>query len=348
MVKEIFLIGAGFNIEANAYVFGQGRTTGLSAQCMHANAPSWERLLVPSRYPLVGDLRRTCFGPDAPTDVSVEGLFQAAYSLHDWVPLHRLAEIISAGDHYIGAPLAKRGNTAYAAFLESFPEADYLSFNYDSLIEFHLRVRNRWNPCEGFGLHAETKKTRVSSHYSETELASSQIVLHLHGSLCLSPIESDIHSAPPGGLPMLTLREHPRLIFDPESLAGDFAPYQVPDLEPGYIQPVSRFVPPIPGKEEGLEQDYYRILLARAHDLVGVAQRLTAIGYSFAPSDSGSYHDILLKLFKAKKELVIVGPEAEECSVRLSREFETFRPRIRPISVTFGSWVRAGFPGVKS
>jgi hypothetical protein len=348
MRSQLFLVGAGFNIEANKYVQAQHPLTYLSAQCQHKSAPVWERMPVSCAYPLVGDLRTACFGPDFSSNIAVESLFQSAYSSTDWVPLNRLSEILSAADHYIGACIAKREDTAYSRFFDSFPESNYISFNYDSIIEFHLLSRRLWNPAEGFGVRAETTPSDVVLLGNGTDSATSRIVVHLHGSLCLYPIESYIHADPSGSLPMLSLREYPRFVFDPESLASDFTLYQIPELEHGYMQPVSRFIPPIPQKADSLEQSYYRILLHRSLELVDDAPGMTTIGYSFSPSDSDSYQDMLLWLFKGRKTLTIVGPDAEDISSRLCLEFKSYNPIVRSIPLTFSEWAANGFQGVLS
>ena len=79
--------------------------------------------------------------------------------------------------------------------------------------------------------------------------------------------------------------------------------------------------------------------LLRSHPIV------ISIGYSFSPSDGGSYKDLLEELsVHERPRVVLVVPEAAELACRLEKEF----PRIvwDPQGLTFAEWGERGYPGV--
>jgi hypothetical protein len=114
------LLGAGFNVDANAE---SGATDGVA-------------------YPLAGDLARLCFDLSfLPNGKSVEDLFNDAEERDNRQPMRRLADCLMRADYdllerllaYFGA---KRN--CYSRFFERFVGSQYLTFNYDSLPELFL------------------------------------------------------------------------------------------------------------------------------------------------------------------------------------------------------------------
>lgn len=126
--QTLFLIGAGFNCDAWCQFDGTTYT-----------------------YPLVPDLLRPCFGLDQmPVGMSVEDLFQKAIDGNDTKPVHELTELLLEADHYIVGALRK-GRNVYRLFLEHFSKSEFLTLNYDGLLEALLIDLGRWCPQDGFG-----------------------------------------------------------------------------------------------------------------------------------------------------------------------------------------------------
>jgi len=95
MSNTLFIIGAGFNLDANSFVSAvqviqPSRTAGLT----HEDAPDWELENIPLGYPNVNDLVKYGLGPEADLFRGAEELFTDAYGRHDWVVLKRLTIII--------------------------------------------------------------------------------------------------------------------------------------------------------------------------------------------------------------------------------------------------------------
>ena len=81
-----------------------------------------------------------------------------------------------------------------------------------------------------------------------------------------------------------------------------------------------------------------------AKDLIAESGKLVAIGYSFDPNDHRSYDPLLLALDHASDpQIILVNPDATRLGARLKPQFQ--RAEIQPIELTFGDWVRSGFPG---
>ena len=50
----------------------------------------------------------------------------------------------------------------YTLFLEKFPDSDFLTFNYDGLIEILLLHRQRWTPADGFGVPVQPRSNAAA------------------------------------------------------------------------------------------------------------------------------------------------------------------------------------------
>ncbi len=345
MNNVLFLIGAGFNLDANSLIASDnvsqpGRFVGLT----HDTPPPWELAPLPLRYPSVRDLVTYCFGPDADLSKGAEQLFMEAYIRADWVVLNRLTTVLHGADNHIATPLVQV-DSVYSRFFDTFPDSTFISYNYDCFIELFLQEKGKWNPQSGFGITAEVY--RPNFPFGPEPLANlgpSCEVIHVHGSLYLYPVVSDLSGPDRDSTQWLTMRSSPRFVFAPESLASSFPLYTRPPLGHGYTTPEARFVPPIADKEESVEQDYYRFLFDKALGRVRESNRLIAIGYSFAPSDASSYDRFLKDLFFRSGTLLVVAPPAQTIAERLKEEYKQYSPLIEHIPMTFSEWGHAGFP----
>jgi hypothetical protein len=320
---RLFLLGAGFNVDV-------GRLeTPYRTECF---------------YPLVSDVARICFGidfPSIPTGQSIEDLFLAARHQHDDGPMKRLTDRLMEADNYLAWRLAAPGElNSYQAFFESFSRANFLTFNYDSLVEMFLFRAKRWYPEDGYGLHVTADV--ISPGILPEHRTSTCKILHLHGSHCLRFSDFEIHQQAGDRFPNLSLLGRPTFKFDPDCLSPLFFPYRriLPDA--GYRTTHNRVVAPVPDKASELEQPFIREVYNVAHSLVRESGELVAIGYSFSPHDQSSY-DSLLRVLAASSErrLVLVSPEAGAVAARIGAQFQTLR--IEPIETTFKSWAADSF-----
>ena len=351
MIREpLLIIGAGFNLDANAHsrepfeTISPGRQVGLT----HETSPAaWEFNSYRYCYPNVEELRQICFGPDTDRNVTTEELFEKAYSQHDHVVLTRLTDLLLGADHFIADAAIQNDASPYFHFLDKMSQSQFLSYNYDGLLELLLLKRKRWVPHDGFGVQAEVLHRSGISLKERDKVAdrSRTVVLHLHGSLYMYPVESRIERNLGQPLALLHMLETPRFLFDPDCNVQHFAPFCGNGATHGYELPQQRFVPPLLNKSGSLEEQYYKILRKRAMDFVGASSSLLSIGYSFADCDRISYDEILEKSFSAGKSLTIVDPQAEMIAVRLRSDYGKYKPNIDSRSATFVEWVGQGLPG---
>lgn len=345
-MKHLFLIGAGFNIDANRLsgwepeYFYPGNEVGMTHD---DSSMAWEQKEFPLHYPLVEDIRNICFGPDIQRALSVEDLFSDAYKIHDHFVLNRLSTVIRGADYYIASKITSDLRNPYNVFIQKFEDSHFISFNYDALLELFLYRQKKWSPEDGFGVDAEVEKKSLLKPEDKT-CKSNTIVVHPHGSLYLYPVESNISEPDSTNTQWLTMRDTPRFIFDPDCNQSLFKHYCRPDDMHGYQHPYYRFIPPINDKSGSLEDHYYKIIMEKVLDLVVDSEILIAIGYSFAESDTCSYEDILRNLFRDGKRLVIISPEAEEITERLRIRYIRLSPDIVSIPLTFAQWAERGFP----
>jgi hypothetical protein len=330
----VFLLGAGFNVDANdetGPVFGEPLQGG--------------RYQIECRYPLVGEMARLCFDlTEIPAGKSIEELFSLALERHDYVPLIRLADRLREADYRIAFQLASTDRTnCYQRFFDAFPTCNFFTFNYDSLPETFLFCRKRWYPLDGYGVAVTAHLPPLSDEFSVKP--STSVVLHFHGSLCIRTSEYSPKRSEGSAIAWLTERERPAYLFDPASISANFAPYHrvagADDIE-------DRIIAPVPDKSAGLAQavfvrETYKKALELLHDSTGT---IVSIGYSFNGHDGASYEPVLRALGETRdRRLVLVSPDAVQVAKMLRGQFPAIT--IVPVALTFKAWVLASFSGIE-
>lgn len=316
----VFLLGAGFNIDAGSEVGS----------------------LATERYPLASDLAQICFDlEELPPEKSVEDLFQEAIDANNKVPLDRLYERIIDADFYLTrhlSPGGSREDNVYLRMLQDFPFSPILTFNYDSLLEILLRKLGHWRPEDGYGVPIQTE---LNSPGVLPE-RSWRPVLHLHGSLCIYPASFSIERRPGQRFNMLKPKEEPEFIFDPDCLGLCFAPFERVLSGHSFRYPSERVIAPVPSKAEGLRGEFVRRIHKQAVDIIRPIQTIVSIGYSFNPFDSASYSRLLEAACGAR--IILVAPDAQDLASRLRAEY----PKIEwyPVPSPFLEWVKRGYDGI--
>jgi hypothetical protein len=326
-----FRLGAGFNVDATA-----------EAGAIFGESVYGERYRIDCGYPLVGETLRLCFSLDMlPDGKSIEDLFADAIGCSDYDPLERLADRLREADYYIARRIA-RGEEAncYRRFFNTFANSDFLTFNYDSLPETFLYHLGRWYPQDGYGLPVAVVLPPGKDELADKK--SSALVLHLHGSLCVSTSETEVRRKPGQSTPMLTPRDKPLFAFDASSISANFSPYQ---REPGSDDARDRVIAPIPDKSQGLSEAFVGGTYAKAEALVRESEIVVAIGYSFNHHDRASYQRLLCALHESSsRKLLVVSPDAYNVASALRPAFPSLS--IEPLTTTFKKWVDASFPGL--
>jgi len=196
---------------------------------------------------------------------------------------YRIAGRLSAG----------QSSNSYLTFLKHFPASHFLTFNYDSLIEILLFALGRWRPDEGYGVEVQTT---LDNDGIQLPARSENLVLHLHGSLCVYPSKFSISWVSSGRnhTGILQYRD-PLFVFDPYNITNRFYPYGRvgPTLSQDHRPLYQRVLAPVPDKAKGLQASFIRAVHARATELVSPAERVVSIGYSFSPYDRASYDRLL-------------------------------------------------------
>lgn len=320
---SLFLIGAGFNIDAGSYRAPEGT--------QHT-------------YPLVSHVVQLCFNlqpGDIPAGKSIENLFDEALKQNDYEPLEKLAERLMECDWYLAGTLSRTESTNnYRNFLDKFSPVRILTFNYDSLPEMLLFHQGRWFPHDGYGISVNAEIPPLASKFQIK--SSTDFVLHLHGSLCIYPVESEIRPAAAGSFAQLVRRERPQYGFDPDSLTFCFPPYQRAMSNTGRVPIEERVIAPVPDKAAALNQPFIKETYERAARLVRESGLLIAIGYSFNDHDYASYLPILRALADSHdKRLIVVAPEADRLAIKLRQRFSHLK--ITPIERTFHGWATESF-----
>jgi hypothetical protein len=319
-----FLLGAGFNADATR-----------EASPVHGSSPD-------CGYPLVGDVLKPCFGLDKlPSGKSVEDLFGEALQVRNYKPMEILIERLMEADYWIAHKLASSGaSNSYRRFFDKFTNAQFLTFNYDSLPEIFLIRSGQWLPEDGYGLPVQTALARGAKQPQNVK--STSLVIHLHGSACVFPSESKIVGNPVGGIAQLVRRAEPLFAFDPDSITNCFQRYDRVLFPTGLIRIEERVIAPIPDKSEGLKEYFIRQSYLTAVPLVGRAGNLIAIGYSFNPLDGASYRPLLRALAQTRERtLFLVSPQAGELTKRILGEYPELN--VRPVDTTFGGWAADSF-----
>jgi hypothetical protein len=320
--SPLFLVGAGFNADASAEAGPVG---------------------VPSTYPMVNDLAGISFGlANVPAGRSIEDLFAEAIAAREQAPVDRLSETLMQADFFIGGRLKDPAITSsYRRFVEQFPRSHFLTFNYDSLLEIILFKLGRWRPEDGYGVpvHAERHPTAAGR-----PRRSQNLVLHLHGSLCVYTSKFQVHwaSSRRSHLGTIQRREKPLFAFDADSIGGLFPGYKRVLLPDGYHRLEERIVAPVPSKAVGRRQDFIGNVYDHAKRLLCDCQRAVAIGYSFNPHDHDSFHPLLQALaMNPKASLLLVSPSASKIEGQLAAQYPGLQ--VKACQATFREWVASGF-----
>ena len=319
----LFLLGAGFNIDAA----GIAKDLGILEHDPVCN------------YPLVSDTLKICFGAgNIPPGKSVEVLFAEAIAANSDEPMDRLSNFLMKADGYIARRLAHSEKpNCYRGFFEAFQDCQFLTFNYDSLVETFLFQMGRWFPHDGFGVNADVQRPWDFKGPPGTAI-STLTVLHLHGSLCVYATEFEITADR-----QLVQRERPYFTFDPSEMSGKFTSYER-KVGWGYRHPHERVIAPVPSKAEGLTEVFIKEVYAKAEGLVCSSGNLVAIGYSFNEHDRESWVRILSALSASSHpKLLLVSPESESVAERLRPAFP--RIEIGSAKQTLKKWIDGAFRG---
>jgi hypothetical protein len=316
-----FVLGAGFNADA---------------------AGEAGRQQLDSGYPLVSDTLRLCFDlPRIPEGKSIEDLFSDALERRDYGPIAKLAHRLRSADHYVANALARAERVnCYQRFFRAFPDSNFLTFNYDSLPETFLFRLGRWYPRDGYGVRVTAHLPPGSEKFADK--TSSALVLHLHGSLCISTSEYEALRKPGQDIAWLTVRSEPRYAFDPSCISGNFAPF---DRDVESDDAADRIIAPIPDKSHGLKEVFIRDTYTKAVAMVRDSDAVVAIGYSFNAHDRASYQKLLDALCESKaRRLLLVSPDADTVAEAIRPGFPDLS--IEPCEATFKQWVEASFPSL--
>jgi hypothetical protein len=306
-----FLLGAGFGYDARSAALEiEPDVAGRCPECA---------------YPLVSDLWDICFpGEELDREDGFEAVFAERLAEGERKPLRKLIETVSKADWYLGGaifPAESNPVSCYLKLLETFDTSSFLTFNYDILLELGLINLERWTPRDGFGVSV---KVNPDDYYKDTVKASSNLVVHLHGTLAVY-VGQDGSFKFDAGWNANQFRKHERIW--PDLMDDDF-------LE-------SRIIAPVPSKlKEVTAQRFVRSSYDKALQLLGEQCTLVSIGYSFATTDSPSYRGLLNKLVENNSRLVIVAPDANEIAKRLG-EYEL---EVRVVTCGFKRWAENGFP----
>lgn len=315
-----FLIGAGFDADAWVDVDELGETV---------------------KYPLGSDLAQIAFGRDLdPNGPSIEEWFQEALDTGNGTPLAKMCEALLKADYYVSDGLLKTTSNPYALFVEKFPESDFLTYNYDGLLEILLLHRQRWTPGDGFGVRVQADNS--ASLRTATRTTSDQLVVHLHGSLYVYPRESDLSAPDDAGVQWITMRKNAEFVFDPDSTVLRFVPFGRPPMDHNYEGTHERIIAPIPKKTKDLAKEFITLSYQKAQSVVQRADRIVCIGYNFNSADRDSYAPILAGAKTRGLPITIVSPSARAITSQIEGEIGL---DIESYSGTFAEWVGDGYPG---
>ena len=248
-------------------------------------------------------------------------------------------------DYHVGRQLLGASHVnPYRQMIADFPESSYLSFNYDSFLEYGLFRAGRWSPHDGYGVPVYVERGFTAEPYDRRD--SRNLVLHLHGSLLVYTLRHTFEPLRGQSIPMMKWYDRPKFMFDPHSLGTLFYPYIRAEGGLGYNPDVTeRVIAPVPEKAEGLREEFLIGVRSKALELLRSHPVVVSIGYSFSPSDGGSYKHLLDELSVHEcPRIVLVVPEAAELARRLEKEF----PHIvwDHQAMTFVKWAEKGYPGV--
>jgi hypothetical protein len=283
-----------------------------------------------------------CFGAsEIPEGKSAEDLFADALEAGDYTPVTALFDRLKHADYRIAHRLASdEESNSYPSFLEIFAGSHFLTFNYDSLPESILFRLGLWFPHDGFGVPVQARmqegKEGLALRRSTTH------VLHLHGSLYIRTSESEIRRETGETMAWLKLRDQPLYSFDPDSVPGNFLPFERPFSA---TDARDQIVAPVPDKSHGLKHVFIKEMYTKAAAFIRTSEIVVAIGYSFSPHDRASYQTLLDVLAESeRRKLVVVSPDAEKIVDAL--RIGGFRDLIiEPVPLTFKEWAEDSFGG---
>lgn len=320
METSVFIVGAGFSLAANhQYTFADREFA--------------------KRYPLAPDLGKECFGPSWKTGADVEAAFDKAIRENTLDPIAKLIKLIQTADYYLGSREATTPQSMYRRLLKRFPTAQFLSFNYDSLLEQVLLQLELWNPEDGFGVAVEVGGWPEPPKHKP----SRNPVLHLHGSVLLYAEEFSWDRRLNDGTVLMEPMKEPQFKFDPDRLGHCFGTFGKAPLGLGYCKPEERIIVPIRNKKDALRESYVKVVYNRAHSLLQTALQVIAVGYRFAEYDSNSFDSLLRIVARTRKPLWLIAPDANEITRRLSK---LYPPLVtKPVATTFEEWAEWGFTG---
>ncbi len=337
MSNPLFILGAGFNRDARGEIgVIKGRSIFIGEHEIKTD------------YPLASDLLDICFNDvDTGGQVSIEVLFENSIAKDNYEPLNKLYYLIMEADHYLIPELLPNNNSinSYSTFFDTFKNSSFLTFNYDSLIDLFLLHYKTWNPLDGYGVQVEAEIDNPTTDVNLQE-ASTSFVLHLHGSLCIYSVDINLTTEEGRPYNLITPKKNSDFIFDAEKNANLFHPYlSVPPRIGGYEPVEKRVIAPIPNKAEGLKGEFIKGVYSKAKSLLGNAETLVSVGYSYNPLDESSYEE-LINTFSSKpgRKVLLIGPDAVALSSRLKESFNDLE--WIPIEMTFKEWVENRFEGL--
>ncbi len=328
--KCVFLLGAGFNADVTAEV---GPIYGYS---IHIGKHQ-----IQCTYPLLADLSQICFtNGTLPSNTSIEHLLAEAQASGQQDPLKRLARAIMRADYYLAPKITRQGsNNCYMRFFDRFQKTQFLTFNYDSLVELSLFQRGLWFPEDGYGVPVLADRSGVA----QPSDSSKSLVLHLHGAFCLYISDHQFIDHTGSGIEWYEHVSPPCYIFDPDSISNLFRPYLRTMPTFGYEPIENRVIAPLPDKTIGLQKVFIDRIYQRAKDLIKGADVVIAIGYGFGATDEESYIPLLSALKHQKSpRLVIVDPMANSIGDRLQHHFP--RTNVCAFDLTLKQWVERDCP----
>jgi len=314
-----FLLGAGFCLAANRE--------------RSSDTPNYVR-----GYPLAADLR-SCFDSSYRFEAGIEEAFAEAESRRDPKPVGSLTDTLLEADHYFGWAAATNANSLYSKLVEAYKTSNFLTFNYDGLLEFSLLRAGLWVPTDGFGIPAEAT---VPGYYVVRPVTHSSAcrVLHLHGSLYLYARQFDVSAEDKSHMRWITLRETPEFVFDGDQNTHHFSPFEKGHQDERYQLPSRRLIAPVPDKAPAIAQGFVREIYQRAREIASISNCLVSIGYSFSTTDTPSFRPILGGLPRGTPVLIVSG-ESTEISQRLARDFPALH--FEPLAPSFEAWGADGF-----
>lgn len=308
----VFIIGAGFNVDA--------RRSGIQST-------------VECRYPLMSDIAMECFGIEDAE--SVEQLFQDAINSKNQAPLECFFDdMIMKADYYLAGSMVDDARNIYNVFLDRYPQSDFITFNYDSLIEILLMRKRRWRPDNGYGVCVKVGFDG-DAQIRDYDYNTSNLVLHLHGTLAVATQETFIDPGALNGVDELKLLDEPQFSFDPDSIGFLFPRIARTLSSPSHEYTWERCIAPVPEKASQFVRPFINRVREAARQAAKDSSCAVSIGYRFSESDSDSFNFLLQELHQQSRTLYVVDPSADEICTRLE---SIYRIRCVPMSISFLDW----------